>query len=115
MRPRIPGPASVPDRQDADSLTPGELELLRAEIDTLDVEIVRLLNRRATLGLAAGHAKTRSGRPLTDAERERDVLVRISLANEGPFPQAELLALYRQLIETIKHLEEIENSRSSTD
>lgn len=101
--------------RDADSHTRNELALLRAEIDALDLEIVRLLNRRATLGLAAGHAKTRSGRPLTDSERERDVLVRISRANEGPLPQAELLALYRQLIETIKHLEEIENSRSSTD
>ena len=103
------------DRRDADLLSPRELESLRAEIDALDIEIVRLLNRRATLGLAAGHAKTRTGRPLTDSERERDVLVRISRANEGPLPQVELLALYRQLIETIKHLEEIENSRSSTD
>jgi chorismate mutase/prephenate dehydratase len=103
------------DRRDDRLLEPRELESLRAEIDALDIDIVRLLNRRATLGLAAGHAKTRSGRPLTDAERERDVLVRISRANEGPLPQAELLALYRQLIETIKHLEEIQNSRSSTD
>ena len=95
-------------------LEPGDLESLRAEIDALDVEIVRLLNRRATLGLAAGRAKTRKGRPLTDVERERDVLVRISLANEGPLPQGELLALYRHLIETMTHLEEIQNSRSST-
>lgn len=95
-------------------LEPGDLESLRAEIDALDVEIVRLLNRRTTLGLAAGRAKTRKGRPLTDVERERDVLVRISLANEGPLPQGELLALYRHLIETMTHLEEIQNSRSST-
>ena len=103
------------ERQDADLLTPGELESLRAQIDALDVEIVRLLNRRVTLGLAAGRAKTRKGRPLIDVERERDVLVRISLANEGPMPQGELLALYRHLIETMTHLEEIQNSRLSTD
>ncbi len=101
------------DRRDAGPAGDGDLESLRAEIDALDVEIVRLLNRRAQLGLAAGHAKTRSGRPLTDSERERDVLVRISRANDGPLPQAELLAMYRHLIETIKHLEEIEKSRLS--
>jgi chorismate mutase len=101
------------DRRDAEAISERDLESLRAEIDALDVEIVRLLNRRARLGLAAGHAKTRSGRPLTDSERERDVLVRISRANDGPLPQGELLALYRQLIETIKHLEEIEHSRLS--
>jgi chorismate mutase len=105
----------VADREDDSLLEPSELKSLRAEIDALDVEIVRLLNRRVTLGLAAGRAKTRKGRPLIDVERERDVLVRISLANEGPMPQGELLALYRQLIETMTHLEEIQNSRSLTD
>jgi chorismate mutase/prephenate dehydratase len=104
----------VAERGGESLLEPGDLESLRAEIDALDVEIVRLLNRRVTLGLAAGRAKTRKGRPLTDVERERDVLVRISLANEGPLPQGELLALYRHLIETMTHLEEIQNSRSST-
>src|ERR1035437_10243620 len=103
------------DRRDDRVLEPRELESLRAEIDALDIDIVRLLNRRATLGLAAGHAKTRSGRPLTDAERERDVLVRISRANEGPLPQGELLALYRQLIESIQQREENENLESSTE
>jgi chorismate mutase len=103
------------DRRDDGLLEPRELESLRAEIDAIDIDIVRLLNRRATLGLAAGRAKTLNGLPLIDFERERDVLVRISRANEGPFPQEELLALYLQLIETIKHLEAIQNSRSSTD
>jgi chorismate mutase/prephenate dehydratase len=105
----------VAERGGESLLEPGDLESLRAEIDALDVEIVRLLNRRATLGLAAGRAKTRKGRPLMDVERERDVLIRISLANEGPMPQGELLALYRHLIETMTHLEEIQNSRSLTD
>ncbi len=87
-----------------------DLDALRAEIDALDREIVGLLNRRARLGLAAGKAKTRSGRPITDSEREGEVLVRIAMANEGPLPQDALLALYRSLIETIKRLEEIEKS-----
>jgi chorismate mutase/prephenate dehydratase len=89
-----------------------DLDTLRAEIDALDREIVGLLNRRARLGLEAGKAKTRNGRPITDSEREREVLVRIAMANEGPLPQDALLALYRSLIDTIKRLEEIEKSGS---
>ncbi|MGA2512587.1 MAG: chorismate mutase [Candidatus Limnocylindrales bacterium] len=85
-----------------------DLEALRSEIDLLDREIVRLLNRRARLGLEAGKAKKRLGRPVTDPDREREVLVRVGMANEGPLPQDSLLALYRQLIETIKRLEETE-------
>ncbi len=89
-----------------------DLDTLREEIDALDREIVRLLNRRARLGLDAGKAKLRVGRPITDAEREREVMVRVAMANNGPLPQDALLALYRQLIETIKRLEELEKSGS---
>lgn len=89
-----------------------DLDTLRSEIDALDREIVSLLNRRARLGLAAGKAKTQSGRPITDKEREREVMVRVAMANDGPLPQDALLALYHQLIETIKRLEELERSGS---
>jgi chorismate mutase/prephenate dehydratase len=89
-----------------------DLDALRSEIDALDREIVALLNRRARLGLEAGKAKLNSGRPITDKEREREVMVRVAMANDGPLPQDALLALYRQLIETIRRLEELEKSSS---
>jgi chorismate mutase/prephenate dehydratase len=91
-----------------------DLDALRAEIDAVDREIVALLNRRARLGLNAGRAKAQSGLPITDAEREREVLVRVAMANDGPLPQDALLALYRKLMETIRRLEEIEKSDSKT-
>jgi chorismate mutase/prephenate dehydratase len=86
----------------------GDLKSLRAQIDELDVQIVGLLNRRARLGLEAGRAKALSGRVPADSDREREVLVRVAMANNGPMPQDALLALYRQLIETIRRLEELE-------
>ena len=91
---------------------PDELELLRSQIDELDREIVKLLNRRARVGLDAGRAKARGGLPVEDADREREVLVRVTMANDGPLPQDALLALYRQLIETIKGLEELQSPAS---
>jgi chorismate mutase len=90
-----------------------ELETLRSQIDDLDRKIVKLLNERARLGLEAGKAKIREGRPIADTEREREVLVRVAMANDGPLPQDVMLALYRKLIETIKYLEELEKSGSS--
>jgi chorismate mutase/prephenate dehydratase len=84
------------------------LDDLRSQIDQLDREIVELLNRRAQLGLQAGRAKTRGGRPIADTRREQEVLFRVAMANDGPLPQDSLLALYRLLIDTIKRLEELE-------
>jgi chorismate mutase/prephenate dehydratase len=88
------------------------LDDLRSQIDELDREIVRLLNRRARLGIEAGRAKAKDGRAISDARREREVLLRVAMASEGPLPQDALLALYRQLIETIKRLEELETAGS---
>ena len=84
-----------------------ELDALRLRIDELDRAIVRLLNERATLALEAGRAKAAAGRDgVRDPEREREVLLRIAMANEGPLPQADLVDLYRRLIDALIALEE---------
>jgi chorismate mutase/prephenate dehydratase len=83
-----------------------ELRRLRRKIDALDRRIVALLNERARLAREAGQAKTESGwRVIRDAEREREILLRVSMANEGPLPQADLLALYRRLFSATRELE----------
>lgn len=83
-----------------------ELRRLRRRIDVLDRRIVALLNERATLAREAGRAKTAAGRTaIRDGEREREVLLRVSMSNEGPLPQADLLALYRRLFSATRDLE----------
>jgi chorismate mutase / prephenate dehydratase len=83
-----------------------ELRRLRRKIDALDRRIVALLNERARLAREAGQAKTEAGwRTIRDAEREREILLRVSMANEGPLPQADLLALYRRLFTATRELE----------
>jgi chorismate mutase/prephenate dehydratase len=83
-----------------------ELRRLREQIDDLDRRIVELLNERAEITVAVGHEKTRLGRrAIRDAQREREVLLRVSIANEGPLPQADLIAIYRRLIASARELE----------
>jgi chorismate mutase len=83
-----------------------ELARLRAEIDELDRELVALLNRRAEAARAAGRAKVAAGRrAVRDDGREREVLLRVAMANEGPLPQADLLAIYRRLFRAMRALE----------
>ena len=89
-----------------------ELRRLRRRIDALDRRIVALLNERAELGREVGRAKLASGRrAITDPEREREVLLRVSMANAGPLPQAELLAIYRRLIAATKAIEARDRKR----
>lgn len=96
----------MPDRDGSAPAESGELRRLRQKIDALDRRIVGLLNERAELGRAVGHEKAAAGRrAVRDVEREREVLLRVTMANTGPMPQADLLAVYRRLIAVSRALE----------
>ena len=98
------------------SLETAELRRLRKKIDTLDRRLVGLLNERAELARDAGRAKRAAGyRAIRDAEREREVLLRVTIANEGPLAQADLLALYRRLFAATRALEARDRDRADTD
>ncbi|HEU0235486.1 MAG TPA: chorismate mutase [Candidatus Limnocylindrales bacterium] len=99
----------------ADVETP-ELRRLRRRIDALDRRIVALLNERAELGRSVGRAKSAAGRrAVRDLEREREVLLRVTMANVGPIPQADLLAIYRRLIASTRALEAKDRAREVRD
>jgi len=110
--------ARVPDR------SPGaphpretaELRRLRKKIDALDRRLVAILNERAELARDAGRAKRAAGyRAIRDIEREREVLLRVTIANEGPLAQADLLALYRRLFAATRGLEARDRDRANAD
>lgn len=93
-----PGPAPAPES--------AELRRLRRRIDALDRRIVGLLNERTELARSVGKVKAADGRrAIRDVEREREVLLRATMANVGPLPQAELLAIYRRLMVAARSLE----------
>lgn len=72
-----------------------------------------MLNERAELAREAGRAKELAGRRvIRDPEREREVLLRVTMANTGPLAQADLLALYRRLMQATRALETQDRARS---
>jgi chorismate mutase/prephenate dehydratase len=90
-----------------------ELRRLRQRINALDRRIVALLNERAELAREAGQAKAAAGRrAIRDAEREREVLLRVTMANTGPLAQGDLLAMYRRLMAATRALEARDRARS---
>ncbi len=89
-----------------DPAAKAELAELRDRIDALDRQLVPLLNQRAELGRAAGRAKAAAGRrAVRDDEREREVLLRVAMANEGPMASADLLAIYRRIMAAVRRVE----------
>ena len=81
------------------------LQQLRQHIDRADLRILRLLNRRARLGVAVGRLKKRHGLKLFDPVRERAILARLAAANQGPLSSAAVRAIYRQILQQTRRTE----------
>ncbi len=83
------------------------LQELRAKIDAVDDQLLRLMNERAKHALAIAAAKTAAGevdcfhRP----EREAEVLRRMAAQNDGPLPADTVNLLFRELMSSCLSLE----------
>ena len=81
------------------------IEYWRTEIDEIDRELLRLLNRRARLAMKVGTLKRAAGLPYCDPERERVVLGRLQQANTGPLDQRAISKLFRRIIGESRRVE----------
>jgi chorismate mutase/prephenate dehydratase len=83
-----------------------ELEKLRKEIDTVDNEILNLLNKRSDIVLKIAHIKRNKNAKFYSPEREREILERLTTLNKGPFPNETLKVIYREILSASLSLEE---------
>ena len=81
------------------------IEDWRAQIDELDGELLRLLNKRAGLAAQIGALKRHAGLPLYDAARERDVLTRACRDNRGPLDESAVERIFRHVIRESRRVE----------
>lgn len=79
----------------------------RAQIDMIDTELLRLLNRRAQLAIEIGALKRRDASPLCDPVRERQVLIRVHGANGGPLDDEAVTKIFRCIIDESRRIEEV--------
>lgn len=85
------------------------LNQCRARIDELDLELLRLVNERATLAQEIGTLKRAGGaedNSLYRPEREARVLRRVMEANEGPLDDETVAQFFRQVMSSCLALEE---------
>jgi chorismate mutase / prephenate dehydratase len=81
---------------------------LRASIDAIDDEFVRLLNERAGLSIQVGEIKRaiEAEPQLYRPDREAQILRRLSALNPGPLPDEDLLRVMREIISSCLSLEQ---------
>ena len=85
-----------------------ELSSVRAEIDSLDAQLLELLNRRAACAQKVGEIKARHGASghIYRPEREAQVLRRIQELNKGPLGDESVTFFFREVMSACLSLEE---------
>src|SRR5262245_63068669 len=81
-----------------------EIGALRAAIDRIDGEIVRLIGERAAHAAAIGRLK--GDGPVYRPEREAEVLQRVAAANRGPLPAESLTRIFVEIVSGCRALEQ---------
>jgi chorismate mutase len=82
-----------------------EISDWRKKIDELDIEIVRLISKRAEAARAIGELKKTADLPVYEPRREQDVFDRVRAANPGPLADAEILHVYERIIDVMRTLQ----------
>ena len=85
-----------------------KLQDLRGEIDVINLQILDLLSQRARLASAIGRVQQNRGTSFYDPEREAAMLTDLQQANEGPFSNATISALFKEIFRASLALEETE-------
>ena len=84
---------------------PDSLKDLRAQIDAVDDELLRLFNQRAKLAQSVGEIK--GGAVVYRPEREAQVLRRLSQNSPGPLPAKAITHLFTEVISACRAQEEM--------
>ena len=85
--------------------TDSALQALRERIDTVDGELLALLNRRAQLALDVGEIKKHEGSVVFRPEREAQVIDGLKQRNPGPLQTDSIAPIWREIMSACRALE----------
>ncbi|MBL8303774.1 MAG: prephenate dehydratase [Ideonella sp.] len=78
---------------------------LREQIDAVDIELLALLNRRASLALSVGEVKKHEGSVAFRPEREAQVIDNLKRRNAGPLLRESVAPIWREIMSACRALE----------
>ncbi|NLI67140.1 MAG: bifunctional 3-deoxy-7-phosphoheptulonate synthase/chorismate mutase [Bacilli bacterium] len=101
----------------------GKLQQLRDQLDALNLDILRLINKRAEIVRQIGEIKSKQSTRRFDPVRERDMLNYIIEHNDGPFSDATIEHIFKEIFKASLGIQEedkkkallVSRERKSTD
>jgi len=81
------------------------LGALRVQIDSLDQQLLSLLNQRAKVAEQVGEIKRAEGSPFFRPDRVAQVIAKIQSANQGPLQSPHVAAIWREIMSACLALE----------
>lgn len=87
------------------------VETMRKQIDEINLEILALINKRASLVQELGKEKLKQGINRFDPEREREMLNLLVENNNGPFEDNTIRHLFKQIFQASLDLQKSDNKK----
>ncbi|MGG2995274.1 bifunctional 3-deoxy-7-phosphoheptulonate synthase/chorismate mutase [Paenibacillus macerans] len=87
------------------------LNKLRQKLDAINDELLRLLNERAAVVREIGEIKEKQGVPKFDPVRERAMLEELTRRNPGPFKDAAVKHIFKEIFKASLNLQEEDHTR----
>lgn len=82
-----------------------DLNRLRDRIDSIDSNILNLINQRLEIGKKVGEIKKDSGRQILDRSRERNLIEKLSKNNPGPADKELLRYIFNVIITATREIQ----------
>lgn len=87
------------------------VEILRKQVDEINLKILELMNKRAGLVQEIGQEKLKQGINRFDPEREREMLNLLVENNNGPFTDDTVRHLFKQIFQASLDLQKDDNKK----
>ncbi|HDP99755.1 MAG TPA: chorismate mutase [bacterium] len=82
-----------------------QIEQSRQRIDSIDRQLLQLLNERAEVALLIGKIKKENGLPIYDQSREDEILSKLQKKNRGPLSNGSIVKIFMTIIRENRNLQ----------
>jgi 3-deoxy-7-phosphoheptulonate synthase/chorismate mutase len=90
----------------------GKMDQLRQQLDDVNLEILNLINRRAELVQEIGQVKSKQSMYKFDPVREREMLDLIKQNNQGPFENATIEHIFKEIFKAGLELQKDDDQKA---